>query len=288
MFNNWYAEWRQSDFWSHNHPKSHFDTPSTLCPDALTELIARLVPTEPGWIIEPGAGDGTLLRALGTRFPAAGRYALEPRPLALPGVDSRQTGWDTDTEQWSPAVDELLDSLTGPGLLVAVEWLDDLPCPVLEPGGESPLSPADADWLRNWWPVGEHREVGRTRDRAWAWWAQRLPAGSTLLCVDYGHTAADRPATGSFTGYRDGHRVSPAPGEAGRTNLTAAVAVDSLAAAVEAAGARPLARNRLSELTAPDQLPAGLAGLALRSQYAVLSDPARFGDFWLVAHHLPE
>lgn len=288
LFGNWYAEWRQSDFWLRNRPKTHFDTPSSLCPDALADLLTRTV-DPPRWVVEVGAGDGVLLSALGRRLPGAARHAVEARPLELPGVRGWQSFWDTGAEAWDTGLAELLAELVGPGLLLAVEWLDDLPCPVLdELTDPATLAPADRDWLTRWWPHGAAREVGRTRDRAWAWWAERLPAGSTMICLDYGHTRSTRPDAGSFTGFRDGRSVRPEPGHTADTNWTAAVAVDSLAAAVEATGARRLELARLRELARPAEPSTGLAGLALRSQYAVLADPARFGDFWLVAHHLPE
>ena len=72
------------------------------------------------------------------------------------------------------------------GLLIANEWLDDVPVDVVEgtPGGprlvlvdpsgeESYDGPPDEDaaaWLARWWPLGPglRAEVGLARDAAWA------------------------------------------------------------------------------------------------------------------------
>lgn len=293
MLQNWYQQWRQSHFWEVNRPNNHFDTPSSLCTGALAEVITDIAEPSPNWIVELGAADGKLLTALGAVLPAAARHGVDLRTGPPVGARWWQSEWDTWTESWTVPLDDLLAGLSGPGLLVAVEWLDDLPCQVLGHGAPDPLRPDERQWLERWWPSGTAREVGWTRDRAWAWWAERLPAGSTMVGLDYGHIAAERPSGGSFTGFRDGHRVPPVLAEARRTNLTAAVAVDSLAAAVESTGARRLALTRLRDLPPPDRPRAGaadsgLAALAMRSQYAVLRDPSRFGDFWLFAHRLTE
>ena len=69
------------------------------------------------------------------------------------------------------------------GLLVANEWLDDVPLDVVELTPDGPRlvlvdadgasrlgpapGPADRDWLARWWPLaatGDRAEVGRSRD----------------------------------------------------------------------------------------------------------------------------
>lgn len=289
MPTNWYAAWSDSAFWATNAPSGHFDTPSSLCPTALAETIRSVLVELPDRVIEVGTGEGILLAELGRMLPAARLDGVDLRPPAVSGgpADPRwwAGAWDTRTECWSGELTQLVGELSGRVLLIAIEWLDDLPCHVLGDGATE-LEDADRDWLDRWWPSGARREVGRTRDRAWAWWAARLPAGSTLVTVDYGHTLATRPAEGSFTGFRAGRAVTPTPEDADRTNLTAAVAVDSLAAEVEQLGCRRLALHQLMDLPEPASAGAGLDALTRRSQHAVLRDPARFGPFWLIAHQV--
>ncbi|MER5336428.1 SAM-dependent methyltransferase [Micromonospora sp. NPDC002717] len=170
-----------------------------------------------------------------------------PRPADLPdGID------------W---LDEIPDGITG--LLVATEWLDNVPLDVavhtadgwryllVDPasGAETvgnPVDPADADWLARWWPApgagadgigptrsgfratGVRAEIGRTRDEAWAEAVRHVDRG-LALAVDYGHLRDDRPVDGSLTGYRGGRQVPPVPD--GTCDVTAHVAVDSVASA---------------------------------------------------------
>ncbi|MDO5498825.1 MAG: hypothetical protein Q4F67_03985 [Propionibacteriaceae bacterium] len=223
--------------------------------------------------------------------------------------DYRRLAWDVTAECWRSVGPEdgdrtgfadLLGPERPPLLAYAIEWLDDLPAPVasVDPsappvavgpdGSTAALDTADRQWLARWWPASEpgRAVVGRTRDAAWRWLAQRLPPGSLLVSVDYGHVRAERPVDGGLAAYRDGLRVEPGPG----TNVTAGVAVDALAAAVEETGAQRLWCHRLADLPADfwDRTQrAGLAGLAMRSQVQLLRDPRRFGQFWLVAHRIP-
>ena len=67
--------------------------------------------------------------------------------------------------------------------------------------------------------------MGLARDRAWSDLVSRVRRG-TVLGVDYGHTLATRPASGTLTAYRSGRVVAPVPD--GSCDLTAHVAVDSL------------------------------------------------------------
>ncbi len=97
---------------------------------------------------------------------------------------------------------------------------------------------ASAAWLRRWWPVadpGSRAEIGLERDAGWTACVDRLEAG-TALAVDYGHTReqrlSGRYAAGTLTAYRSGRRSVPRPD--GTVNLTAHVAVDSVAEAVGA------------------------------------------------------
>lgn len=286
-------EWWDPIFWQENRPHSHFDTPSTLCAPLLAGIFRS-------WqekfaltgVVEIGAGDGRIL----DEYARAGDLSYlgvdireQPDGQPWPWVSAR---WDSAAEEWVGP--EFLAER--PLLVTAVEWLDDLPAPVAEiagahplaivpDGGTSELSTADRAWLKRWWPAGSRAVVGRPRDRAWEWLARRLAPGSVLATIDYGHTLADRPADGGLTAHLAGHQVAPGPG----VNVTAGIAVDSLAAAVEDAGAQRLWCTRLADLP-PDFWPiagSGLNQLSLRSQEALLRDPERFGGFWLIAHQIP-
>ncbi|MCM3487659.1 SAM-dependent methyltransferase, partial [Kocuria rosea] len=128
-------------------------------------------------------------------------------------------------------------------LLVAHEWLDVVPCPVVERDGTgvwrevgvlpdgsetsgAPVSGEELEWLARWVPDHVRRaEVGLPRDRAAADLLGRLDSG-VLLLVDYGHVRATRPAHGTLAAFRHGREVTPVPD--GSCDLTAHVGVDSL------------------------------------------------------------
>jgi len=144
----------------------------------------------------------------------------------------------------------------GGTLVMANEWLDVVPCTVAElddhlvlrtvqvqprTGAErlaDPLTEADLRWCERHWPMdrcrpGDRVEVGRSRDAAWQGLVAAVSAldrlgPSLVAAVDYGHTAAARPAAGTLTGFRDGVQVAPVPD--GSSDLTAHVAMDSLGA----------------------------------------------------------
>jgi SAM-dependent MidA family methyltransferase len=163
---------------------------------------------------------------------------IAPRPA---GLDPR-IGW-----QASPP-----NTITG--LVIASEWLDNIPLDVAEltPDGprlvlvetESgaerpgpPPRPADLAWSRTWWPLhapGDRAELGGTRCRAWAGVVRRINRG-LAVAADYGHLCAGRPRQGTLTGYRDGRVVRAIPD--GSRDITAHVALDACAAAGRAAGA---------------------------------------------------
>ena len=86
-------------------------------------------------------------------------------------------------------------------------------------------------------------EIGSSRDDAWAAITGMLDAGAAVA-IDYGHTRAERVAGtwdgGTLVGYRDGHVVTPVAD--GSCNLTAHVAIDSVAAAVPRAQSTSIAR----------------------------------------------
>ncbi len=244
--------------------------------------------------------------------PAAGGSA---RRLRLLGVDlaDRPPGLPADVG-WADAAPPGLT-----GLVVANEWLDNVPVDVVEVGPDGPRlllvdpatgaerlgGPADADdaeWLQRWWPLtasaaGTRAEVGRPRDDAWAGLVGSVTSG-LAVGIDYGHVAADRAAgrypVGTLAGYRDGRPVRPVPD--GSCDVTAHVALDSCAAAGTAAGAADSVlttqRTALLALGVDGRLPdpalarcdpGGYATrLARSSRAAELLAPGSLGGFgWL-------
>jgi SAM-dependent MidA family methyltransferase len=267
-------------------------------------------------LVDVGAGQGELLAGLldlaqrrpgpevppGTA-PLAGRivaHAVEaaPRPSGLgPQI------------LWRP---EPPDRITG--LVVASEWLDNIPLDVavLTPGGprivlvdpatgaerDGPAaSPAELSWLREWWPLrqpGARAELGHSRSAAWAGLIGRLDRG-LAVAADYGHQRTSRPVAGSMAGYRGGRPVRPIPD--GSRDITAHVAIDACAAAGTAAGAthtllttqRAALRalglaGRRPPLSQAERDPAGyLSALRGAAEEAELTEAAGLGGFsWLV------
>ncbi|MEU1888500.1 SAM-dependent methyltransferase [Micromonospora sp. WMMD987] len=256
-------------------PADHFRTSVHATPAfaaAVFRLVSRLDATlgfpTPFDVVDVGAGRGELLHTLTTLahtgpagpapVPLARRLRLTavelaPRPPALPA----HIAWTTT----------LPDAVTG--LLVATEWLDNVPLDLAAPAPTSPgattsnhryllvdpgtgvesagppLTVEDATWLTRWWPdppghpsaAGTPDDadlpVGRIeigRSRDEAWaQAVRRVARGVALAVDYGHLRQARPFDGTLTGYRGGRQVPPVPD--GSCDITAHVAVDSVAAA---------------------------------------------------------
>jgi SAM-dependent MidA family methyltransferase len=264
-------------------------------------------------LVDIGAGRGELLgqllglideaslsgrdRGLAARV-AARAVEITPRP---DGLDPR-IRW-----QASPP-----DAITG--LVIASEWLDNIPLDVAElaPDGprlvlvetESgaerrgpPPRPADLAWSRAWWPLhepGDRAELGRTRCEAWAGVVRRITRG-LAVAADYGHLRIGRPRQGTLAGYRDGRVVSAIPD--GSRDITAHVALDACAAAGRAAGAtatvlttqrqalRALSvTGRRPPLAQAGDNPVGYArALCRASEEAELIDPHGLGAFgWLV------
>ena len=212
-------------------PAEHFSTSVTASPvfASAVRRLAELVDDalgrpDPFDLVDVGAGRGELLTALGD-VPARWRLtAVERAPdPGVPGV------------RWLDEVPALQ------GLLLANEWLDNVPLEVLFDGlvvevsddGEEQLgAPASAEalaWAERWWPAGRRVEVGLTRDRAWADAVAQVSRG-LAVAVDYGHVLGDRGTWGdrrpTLTGWRDGRPVHAIPD--GTCDLTAHVALDSL------------------------------------------------------------
>jgi SAM-dependent MidA family methyltransferase len=222
-------------------PAAHFRTSVHASP-LFGRAVGRLA-AEAGLdcVVDLGAGGGELLSAL---------HSIDPR-LHLVGVDlaARPLGLP-EAIAWRPDFPDGADAL-----VVANEWLDNVPLDVVEqdhlgqwrlvlvdPGtGEEQLGgrpdPADEAWLSAWWPTdglvaGTRAEVGRPRDDAWAAVVTTLHSG-LVIAVDYAHTRDTRPPRGSLAGYRHGRGVPPVPDAS--CDITAHVALDACAAAVPGA-----------------------------------------------------
>jgi SAM-dependent MidA family methyltransferase len=313
----WPQAWQDALYGAHGFyrraegPAGHFTT-STHGPlgavfaEALAALCDRHGLTR---VVDVGAGRGELLSHL---------YAVRP-DLVLTGVDvvdrptslSPGIGWIV-----SPGGQALPAEMAGlrQTLVVAHEWLDVVPCPVLEVDDEKELRPVLVDpatgqeslgdavdidtpcraWLTQWWPAdlepGDRVEVGLPRDEAWRALTGRVEHG-LVLAVDYGHTRATRARTGTLAGYRAGRAVVPVPD--GSCDVTADVAVDSL-------GGDELLRQRDAiaalGIRAPRPRPedahgdpaAYLRALSRSGTLAELTRPGGLGDFWWVLTHRGE
>jgi SAM-dependent MidA family methyltransferase len=281
-------------------PADHFRTSvhaSPLFAEAVLQL-ARSAGLQT--IVDIGSGRGELLRAL---------RGLDPA-LRLVGVELAARPGDLPDEiGWQAAVPDQLDAL-----LIGNEWLDNVPLDIatvsedgwrlmlVDPvtGREQPgdvVGGDDLDWLEAWWPagdVGDRAEIGRPRDDAWAAAVGSLARG-VAVAVDYHHQRSNRPRSGSLAGYRSGRLVDPVPD--GSRDITSHVALDSCAAAGEAAGADWTVltdqRSMLPALLGEAPLPpydlaarepaAYLAALSRASQFADLTRHDGLGDFgWLV------
>lgn len=248
------TRWRQAmetalygpgGFFVRSSPAWHFRTSVHASPQfagALAGLLCRLDEAldRPRRLdlVDVGAGRGELLTGILAALPGEVRRRVRatgvekaPRPGELPA-----------TIGWSPAPPSGVA-----GLLVATEWLDNVPVDIVEldddfrqrylevaPDGTQTLGaeadPADAEWLARWWPLagappGARAEIGLPRDEAWAT-ARAAVARGLALAVDYGHFAGARPPLGTLTGFRAGREVPPVPD--GSCDLTVSVALDSL------------------------------------------------------------
>jgi len=286
-------------FFRRESPIAHFRT-SVHASAMFARAVARLA-RESGLdtVVDIGAGRGELLSQV---------HDLDPG-LTLLGVEiaARPDALDSSVG-WTSALPESVD-----GLVVANEWLDNIPCHVVQvdeqgtvrvvhidpaTGDEtlgatlddSSVPPSLAAWLQDWWPLdraepGTRAEVGTSRDAAWADVVRRVHRG-VAVAIDYGHLAQDRPPFGSMRSYRAGSEVDVLPD--GSRDVTAHVAVDAVAARV---GGRVLTqRDALGRLgvdgTRPELALATsdptryVTELALATEAAELTAAGGLGDFW--------
>lgn len=270
----------------------------------LTELDEALGHPRRLQVVDVGAGSGELLTQILAAVPlladrlVATAVELAPRPAGLPaGID------------WADAPPADIT-----GLVIANEWLDNVPLDVVELTPDGPRlilvdpatgteavgpapPPEDLAWLARWWPLsecGDRAEVGRPRCAAWASVVGGLRRG-LALAVDYAHARTARPPCGTLSGYRDGHVVPAVPD--GSCDVTAHVALDACAAAGQRAGAtatlltsqRAALRGlgvsgvRPSLALAHSDPRAYLGALCRAGEEAELIDPDGLGGFgWLV------
>lgn len=232
-------------FYRISRPGEHFRTSAQggLFAEAVAELARR---NGSATIVDMAAGSGELLTSL---------HALGV-PATLIGVELVQRPIDLPSAiQWTHELPASID-----GLLVAHEWLDNIPCDVVELGVDGDVRIVEVDpatgaetlgapyisaWLDTWWPLtepGQRAEVGEPRDLAWADAVARVDG--IALAIDYAHTRETRPPFGSLRSYAGGHEVDVVPD--GTRDVTAHVAIDSVAAAVGATLATQ--RDALAEL----------------------------------------
>jgi SAM-dependent MidA family methyltransferase len=261
-------------FYRRHAPADHFRTSVHASPLFATAIIRLADRLGTRTITDIGAGRGELAAEIARQSPRLTVVSVE--------LDS-----------------ELPERLTG--LVIANEWLDNVPCEVvvqddaprylLADGSPGPVVEGnDLEWLAEWWPLaepGHHAEIGLPRDIAWADVVRRLDHG-TAIAIDYGHVRGDRPPHGTLTGYRDGREC--APDLDGSCDITAHVAVDSVAAAVggtvtsqrESLRALGIDAARPDHALATSDPQRYLAGLSAAGEAAELLDPAGLGGFaWI-------
>lgn len=301
-------------FYRTNSPTAHFRTSASASPLLAGSLAPLVLAVDqalesPGQldIVDFGAGDGSLLVELVRSLPSdiAARVSpvaveIRPPPSELP-----------DQVSWTEAPPSHVN-----GLVIAHEYLDNVPCDVVEVGGDHLLNQVLVDstsgeerlgaeltieqtaWVERWWPLtepGDRAEVGVSRDQAWAQLVGSLSRG-IVMAIDYGHRRHERASgarpVGTLTGYRDGRQVIPVPD--GSCDITAHVAMDACEQAGRDAGAdastlisqsdalRALgldAKRPPIELAHSD--PRGyIEGLSRASHAAELLDPTSLGSFW--------
>jgi SAM-dependent MidA family methyltransferase len=305
---SWFDAWVESSygadgFWRIHKPDAHFRTAATSGPMIAT-MLAALIDNrdEISSVVDVGAGSGRVLQELSAIRPDLQLLGIDlrKRPKGLASqVGWAQDLWDVRYGCWTSGEAGAALDQPEPVMIICSEWLDDLPCPVatryadgwreviINDGGTEQagprLSSEQLAWADRWWPDGDRAEIGLTRDHAWVELVKMIiTRGGCALMIDYGHTAAHRPATGSLAAYRDGRALEPVP-EAS-LNLTAHVAIDAVRAAGEEAGATTAFCGLQSEVVAnlllSESHPDPLVDLDRRSQHSALSSQYVWGSHW--------
>ncbi len=247
----WHLAWHEALYGPHGFyrrpegPAGHFRTASHIpvFAEALADLAAEvdraLGHPDHFTVVDVGAGRGELLTAMAPHVPD--RWELlavdvVERPASL---DSR-IGW----AQHPP------DATVG--LLLAIELLDVVPCPVVQIDDDGTVrgllvdpetgvetlgeraAPSDTEWLEAWWhlDIGERAEVGRPRDELWHHLLTTVIRGAALA-VDYSHSRDERDSgawpQGTLASHANGRALPAIPD--GTCDVTAHVALDACAAA---------------------------------------------------------
>ncbi|WP_225845581.1 SAM-dependent methyltransferase [Streptomyces sp. HPF1205] len=292
-------------FFLRESPAAHFRTSVHASP-LFAAAVARLLLRVDDALGRPGPLDFVDM--------AAGRGELSAAVLAAvgPGPAARLRVFAVERAPRPGGLDPRVTWTARPpagvrGLLLANEWLDNVPLDVARAGRDGTpryvlvrpdggerlggrLDPRDEEWLSRWWqaPAGGawRAEIGASRDDAWGRALGHVREG-LAVAVDYGHTAAARPPYGTLTGYRAGRQVAPVPD--GSCDLTAHVALDSLpggGALVpqrDALRALGLSAARPPLALATTDPAAYVRALSAASHAAELTDPSGLGSFTWVA-----
>lgn len=310
----WQQAWQQAmfgprGFWATQQPTDHFRTSvGPAMAEAMLQIARSLPdrrPAERLTVVDVGAGDGQLLQEMAARS-LGGHLRLiavdvRPRPQGLP-----------ESIEWvnGDAVRVLRALAPIRGLVMAHEWLDEIPCPVVQVDGagvirlvhvepesgaqslQERVSPEQQAWLDRWWPLrepGTRAEIGLPRDRAWQKVRECIAEG-VLLATDY--DAGAHPPRGTLTAYREGRHVRPVPD--GSCAITAHVLLSSCAAAIDPPGEHLTQREALGRLGLvgalpdPSLTPATEYGAALHlaNDVARLRHPRGLGSFGWIVHDI--
>ena len=266
----WHDIWSEANdrFYRSQSAEEHFATSVEMdarIAAALATIVTKLKVTrgnEEFLVIDIGSGSGRLLEQLQARIADPVSFMgidVRPRPSHLPSeILWRQMHIDEDS------LDITGNGETTFGLAIAHEFLDDIPCDIVEiddgmrarivlvdpisgteelgpclddPAARRFVEPREPDalqqWMTTWWPLtrpGARREIGLTRDRVWSRITRTLHSGAAVA-IDYAHSRADRTSGvwdgGTLKGFASGRPRRPVPD--GSVNLTAHVALDALA-----------------------------------------------------------
>nr|BFE84628.1 SAM-dependent methyltransferase [Planobispora longispora] len=309
------ALYGEDGFYLRERPSGHFRTSVGASPVFAEALARELVEVDRALgrpavvdLVDIGAGEGMLAAGVMAAAPSGLRARLRvtavdlaPRPARLPGEIV-----------WTETPPEKIH-----GLVVANEWLDNVPVDIAEQTPQGPgwcwstRRPVRSGWgapgrgrPRLAGPLVADAGGGRAGgDRQAA--RRGLGVGDRTARPRAGHRdrlrppGGDRPPYGTLAGYRDGASVAPVPD--GSCDVTAHVALDACAAAGERAGAVTTAlttqRAALRALGVTGARPPAefartdpsgyLRALARASEEAELIAPDGLGGFgWLVQSRL--
>ena len=294
-FRPWREAWHEAlygaaGFFMAGRPAEHFRTSVTASP-IFAEAVARAAADEGlRHVVDVGAGGGELLTHLHRIDPGLDLTGIDlaGRPAGLPAA----AGWSAEL----PAAFD--------GLLIANEWLDNVPCKVVEvdelgtvrevlvdqtTGEEQFGDVVESEWLDAWWQLtdpGDRAEIGQARDDAWADAVSRV--NGLAIAIDYGHLADARPPYGSLTSFAEGRELDVIPD--GSRDITAHVAVDAVAERV--GGCLERQRDALARLgvsgsrphleLATNDPPEYVRQLSRASEAAELRARGGLGDFWWI------